>query len=213
MLLPTQFPYEVLLRGESRKHIDVEDIANYLRDLVFLHDRLVRLSDSDCNIDKLARSFFYVRGGRSVDARFRLKLTHLRQENPLEIGLIIAGLGVAAGAGWAFFQIVRGCILLSGERKLQQRQIRQNEISHARQLMELYRDFPPPRESHDLLLAVRGVRGERAPASEIEAAHRLVQADVRRLNAGAVDLTDVEIKSELNAEQVKQLAKAASSDH
>jgi hypothetical protein len=209
MLLPKQFPYEVVLKGQSPKNLEVEELANYLRDLVFLHDRLVRMSDPEYSIEKLSNSFFYVRGGRSVDTRFRLRLTHIRQESPFELGLLIGALLAAPAAGWGFFQIVRGCMLLRGDRRLQRQQVEQNEISRARQLMELHRDFPPPRERHELWSTVCEVHGADAPTSKVEAAYRLVDADIRRLNAGIVEPTELEIKRELDAEQLKELAKGA----
>ncbi len=40
MVLPEKIPLEILIRGTEAPNITVEEFANFLRDLVFLHDRI-----------------------------------------------------------------------------------------------------------------------------------------------------------------------------
>jgi hypothetical protein len=40
MSIPEEIPQQIVLRGAETQKLSLEDFANFLRDLVFLHDRL-----------------------------------------------------------------------------------------------------------------------------------------------------------------------------
>ncbi len=115
MVLPEEIPLEIVIRGSEAPNITVEEVANFLRDLVFLHDRLWMIASGAEAESTLAKSFFYTRNGRPVPSSYQLQLLSIRKESPFEAGILIGSALALAPAAWIYYRILRGALLLPGE--------------------------------------------------------------------------------------------------
>jgi len=122
MPIPQEIPSEIVLRAEPLGPIEVEELGNFLRDLVFLHDRLWIIGSKEHADYPLDASFFYTRSGRPLPPEQRLRLTVISKQSPLELQLVIQSAFLGLSAAWLFFQLIRGMVLLPGERRIQRLQ-------------------------------------------------------------------------------------------
>ncbi|MCL0094334.1 hypothetical protein M1N58_00330 [Dehalococcoidales bacterium] len=98
-------PYEVAILGDAGTVPLLEDIASWLRHLVYLHDRLVLLTSPQYRY--AASSFyFFQRSGRPLRETELLKVRYVRQGSPIEIAIII-GAAIGFPAAKAFIEFIK----------------------------------------------------------------------------------------------------------
>ena len=82
----------LIVRGDEVGSILLEDDANFLRDLIFLHNRIWILASRDESLYKLYYSnWFYVRGKGRVPEGQELSLISARIGSPFELNLNLNG--------------------------------------------------------------------------------------------------------------------------
>src|SRR4051794_12338160 len=75
----------IRIRGSENASIELEDYADFLRDIVFIHDRIWILASGDERFRRIYFShFFYVRV-RRVPADYRLRLVSSEIGSPFEL--------------------------------------------------------------------------------------------------------------------------------
>ena len=112
--------YGVHLRGIEAQLPALEDVGNYLRDLVFLHDRLV-LSQLRPRAGAEAYSFsFYSRYQRRELRESRPRLKSVVLGSPFELIVLLPAMLVAPRAVMAFTGLIRQLALVGPERALLQ---------------------------------------------------------------------------------------------
>lgn len=214
MPLPMEIPSMIVLRGSEADSIDLEDMANFLRDLVFIHDR-IWLAESEANREyDLNASFFYTRTGRPVPEADRLKLSNIRMASPWEMAVVISSaLTGAMATAWLFFQIARGVLLLPGERQLQQLNIAKLERDleagspqprvrrPAGDLADGSPQFPTPvNEMRSVSQAIaESVEHHLILPERAEALAPMVQKDVRRILKSRMRIEQVEPRNLVHA--------------
>jgi hypothetical protein len=187
MDLPPYIPYEVVLVGPETETMTVEDYANFLRDLVFLHDRLWIVASKERAAGyNLSAGWFYTRYGRPVPENQRLVLTSALKRSPFELGILIASAAEVGRVAWLFFQIIRGLLLLPGE--LEKQDLENEKLKHDNR-----EDYLSSRASGplDLRADLRDLAGtEREDADTVL---HLVQRDVERLKGGRLQITETRV--------------------
>jgi hypothetical protein len=195
-----EVPSKIRLYGAKIDLPNVEQMANFMRDLVFLHDRLWLIENRSNSEFNPRASYFYTRYGRSVPERDRLKLISIRMESPWEmavfIGSALAGTGATA---WAFFQILRGALLLPGELRLQQMQ----ELKAHHELQKLVAENASGHNSEPAAgnTIVSVIRALSLPEEKVGPAESLIQGDVRRLHESPLRLVEIEIIESIRPKQ------------
>lgn len=94
---------------------DLEDIATFLKDLVYLHDRLALLAPYNLENFKAYENiyvsdYFYRRFARPLSEADKLKVSRIRLHSPLSIELVLGialGFPAAAQAFVEFIKIIR----------------------------------------------------------------------------------------------------------
>lgn len=99
-------PFRIVLQGDAGEEPPLENIASLLRHLVYLHDRLVILASPKYRPSAYSSYFFY-RAGRPLKEDELLKVYYLKQESPIEIGIIISAALALPLAAKAFVQLLR----------------------------------------------------------------------------------------------------------
>ena len=122
MALPQEIPVEFIIRGTEAAELTVEEFASFLRDIVFLHDRLWLIESRTFREYDLRASFFYTRNGRPIPKDQRLELISVHKGSPFELRLRMHWVVGTATAAWLFFQLIRGIALFPGEIKLEKLQ-------------------------------------------------------------------------------------------
>lgn len=199
MPFPSEIPSEMILRGSEADSIDLEDMANFFRDLVFIHDRIWLAESKITRKYDLSASFFYTRTGRPVPETNRLKLSSIRMASPWEMAIAI-GSATAGGAAsaWMFFQIARGVLLLPGERRLQRLQeekLRRELANGTPQSLSPIDEYP---RSVDEVIA-EGVEEHLLLAEQAAVLEPLIQKDVRRILKSPIKIEELEPRSLVHA--------------
>jgi len=99
-------PFRIILQGDAGEEPPLENIASLLRHLVYLHDRLVILASPKYRPTAWSSYFFY-RSGRPLKEDELLKVYYLKQESPIEIGIIISAALALPLAAKAFVELLR----------------------------------------------------------------------------------------------------------
>ncbi len=99
-------PFRIVLQGDVGEEPPLENIASLLRHLVYLHDRLVILASPKYRSTAWSSYFFY-RTGRPLKDDELLKVYYLKQESPIEIGIIISAALALPLAAKAFVELLR----------------------------------------------------------------------------------------------------------
>ncbi len=197
MPVPEEVPYEIVLRGLEAETLAVEEFANFLRDLVFLHDRVWIMASKEHLEYDLAAGYFYTRYGKPIPEGQRLQLTYIKKESPYEVGMIISSASLAAGAAWLFFQIVRGVLLLPGEirkQRLEESKLRK-ELGSRPQEVSAERERVL-REVDEELKALPGSQGDR-----VEENLRLIHRDIERISENRMRITEVEVRRSIKTKR------------
>ncbi|HXN50427.1 MAG TPA: hypothetical protein VN943_00720 [Candidatus Acidoferrum sp.] len=221
MALPETIPLEIVIRGTEGKDLRVEDFANFLRDLVFLHDRLWMMGSEEYSESVLAKSFFFTRHGRPIPKEQQLKLVSLRKESPFELVVLIGSAIVGAPAAWIYFRILRGALLLPGEvekqdveiekGKSETQKLRLESIKLSREIAETetpqvneglaIEDFRERRRrlqsqgsrlAPDLASDLRDL--PQSHAESFEERVRLVERDVKRISDHEIVITEITVR-------------------
>ncbi len=186
MPLPEEIPQEIAVRGLEAEFVSVEDFANFLRDLVFLHDRIWIIASGREKEYDLKAGYFYTRYGRPVPADQRLQLVFARKGSPWEIGILIASAPIIAATAWGFVQAIRALILLPGEFRKQNLEIEKikTDIGLGKHQAQLALD-----DAVGELASTLEVRGERG-----EVQIRLLRRDIERISENKLVITEVEVR-------------------
>jgi hypothetical protein len=198
---PPEIPYEIVVRANDPQKTEVEELANFLRDLVFLHDRLWLIATDYSAKYNIGASFFYARDHRPVPHDQRLGMSFLRKESPLELAVIISSALAVPAAAWAYFQILRGRKLLPGELRLQQ-------LQEKKLLAEIDSLAPAAQKPQSELTSIYNELKEEAHTTlerrELEVT--LLQRDIERLSQDAFRITEIQVKQTVKYEP-RQLKK------
>jgi len=204
MDLPETIPYEIVIRGAEEKNISVEEFANFLRDLVFLHDRVLMMASEDFSQTKIAYSFFYTRNGRPIRKEQQLALVSLRKESPFEIVVLIGSAIAVAPAAWIYFRILRGTLLLRGEIEKQDVEIEKGKSEIEKLEMEkVHLAYEIEKKRRQLQeqtpKVVEDVRGDlqELPPSSVETFEErmhLVERDVERLTDHEIVVSEISVR-------------------
>lgn len=204
MALPERIPLEIVIRGTEAPDIAVEEFANFLRDLVFLHDRLWMMASGLHVESKLANSFFFTRNGRPVPAGYQLQLLSIRKESPFEVRILIGSALALAPAAWVYFRILRGSLLLPGEIEKQGVEIEKGKSEVEKLELEkvrlAYEIEEKKRQLHDQVPKIlNDVRGDlqEFPSSRIESFEErlhLVERDVTRLTEHEIVVSEITVR-------------------
>lgn len=199
MLLPDEIPSELLIRGAESSEITVEAFANFMRDLVFLHDRIWLISSEEYRNRSIKGTWFYSRYGRSIPESQQLRLAFVRKESPFELGIVLRTAAIAAPVAWIYFQLLRGALLFPGEIKNQQLQNTKLEYEIAEK-----KDAVASR-ARQAIAAVQDDLSEFVRSSEEPADERLhlVERDVERLSESEVIVTDIVVRHYVRTKQIK----------
>ncbi|TRZ95013.1 MAG: hypothetical protein D4R82_02895 [Dehalococcoidia bacterium] len=100
-------PFRIVLQGDAVKEPPVESIASLLRHLVYLHDRLVILVSPKYRSAAWSSHFFYRTGRPPLKNDELLKVYYLKQESPIEIGIIISAALASPLAAKAFVELLK----------------------------------------------------------------------------------------------------------
>jgi hypothetical protein len=216
MVLPEQIPLEIVIRGTEAPNITVEEFANFLRDLVFLHDRLWMIGSEAKVESTLGKSFFYTRNGRPVPASYQLQLLSIRKESPFEAGILIGSALGLAPAAWIFFRILRGALLLPGEIEKQDVEIDKGKAEIEKLNVEKVKTAYEIEEKRRLLQDARSARGHgpsiiddlqddlrelsQTQVESFEERVHLVERDVRRLTEHEIVVTEITVRRYVKVE-------------
>ncbi len=192
--MPREIPSEILIRAERLGTVEVEQLGNFLRDLVFLHDRLWIISSNEHADYPLDAGFFYTRSGRPIPPEQSLRLIRINEQSPLELQIAIQSAIVGIpGAAWVFFQLVRGALLLPGElriQKLQEEKLR-NEVPKLGSQVPIL-DLPD-RTAEIGRIYEEDLGKRNVPSSRRETELRLLLRDVQRIGEDGFRITQVEV--------------------
>jgi hypothetical protein len=101
------------VRGTEIRSVELEEYANFLRDIVFLHDRIWILSQNHKSAETLYYSnFFYTRGHRPVPTEQRLRLVSAVIGSPFDLNINVNFGKSFKQAAKAFVEILRGIATL-----------------------------------------------------------------------------------------------------
>jgi hypothetical protein len=194
---PEGIPSEIALRGYEEGAVTVEDYANFLRDLVFLHDHLWIAASDEARTYDLSAGYFYTRRGRPVPESQRLVLTRASIGSPFDLQMVIPSATLIASIAVTYYQLVqahRTRKLLPGEMRrqvLDEEKLRReldgvvpkvdSEAQHRglasgenqRALRELLRQLPQSTEERDDKIV------------------RVVQHDLDRISGSPIKITEV----------------------
>lgn len=99
-------PFRIVLQGDVVEEPPLENIASLLRHVVYLHDRLVILASPKYRPSAYSSYLFY-RARRPLREDELLKVYYLKQESPIEIGIIISAALVSPLAAKAFVELLK----------------------------------------------------------------------------------------------------------
>lgn len=103
----------IVIRGTEIRSVELEEYANFLRDIVFLHDRIWILSHNHKSAETLYYSnFFYTRGRRPVPEEQRLRLLSAVIGSPFDLNINVNFGKSFDEAAKAFVEILRGIATL-----------------------------------------------------------------------------------------------------
>jgi hypothetical protein len=144
MVYNEETPYEVVILGDAGEVPPLEDIASWLRHMVYLHDRLVLLTSYRYNY-AVSSFYFFQRSGRPLGETELLRVRHLRQESPVEIAIILGaaiGFPAAAKAFIEFIKMIRDWQLDKEYKALRNEDLRLGIEKKVREL-DISNQFPP----------------------------------------------------------------------
>jgi len=186
----------LLLRGTEEASVLVEDYANFLRDLVFIHDRIWILASPDERFSKLYYSnWFYVRGQQRVPEKQMLELRSAQIGSPFELKVKLDFGDQLQKAARAFLDLLRGLITLPEYKKkeklknrllkaavlkeeIEVQALKTSQDSRARTLLEELRSLPALQDQ------------------DWKTKVHILQNDVQRLSESRLRITSVEVESE-----------------
>ena len=190
-------PYEIKLTGYEDGPVRVEDYANLLRDLVFLHDHLWIAASRQTRDYDLSAGYFYTRYGRPVPDNQQLVLGHAKIGSPFDLQILIPSATLLASVAVTYYQLVQAY----RTRKLLPGELRRQALDEQKLHREL--DASPPKvnaEGQDLdpesregqhsleglLKDLPGFVGDRK-----ESITRVVRRDLDRISGNPIKITEV----------------------
>ncbi|MGH9686296.1 MAG: hypothetical protein ACRD5K_04295 [Candidatus Acidiferrales bacterium] len=204
MILPEAIPSEIVLRGIEAQEIRVEDLANFLRDLVFLHDRLWMMASEKYVGKDIGCSWFYGRNGRPIPGNQQLRLVSFRKESPFLADIIIASAALSAPVAWTYFRILRGALLLPGEISKQDAEVEQikthTEMEQLEKVKLAYEIVEMQRNWRERALATTSeLRKDlrefpSSPQEPFENRLELVERDIERLSRNEIIITNISVR-------------------
>ena len=200
-------PSEIALSGSEQGPVTVEDYANLLRDLVFLHDHLwIAASDQARDYD-LSAGYFYTRHGRPVPESQQLILRRARIGSPFNLQMLIPSATFIASVAVAYYQIVqahRTRKLLPGELRrqaLDERKLRRELDATPSKTNANGQNLDPyspedQRPLEGLLRDLPGFVGDRKATIM-----RVVQRDLDRISRNPIKITEVVVVRTIEPER------------
>jgi len=178
MVYSDETPYAVTISGEAAEPPALEDIAVWLRHIVYLHDRLVLITSK--RYDYAVSSFrFFPRSGNRLGRNELLVVRSLRHGSPLEVGIVIASAIAVPAAAKALVELI----------KLVRDWKPDNEYKKLRNI-DLYLDIQRKMQELDIPTEIpENLLGERPKEQPADA----VAEDVRRLLKDAVAIKDIKV--------------------
>jgi len=185
----------LILRGTEAGPVELESYANFLRDLVFLHDRLWILASKEASYKLYYSSNFYTRGRRPVPGPERLQLVSAHVGSPFELRLNLNVGEWLEGAARAFTEILRSVATLPAhvEREELHNRLVRAEVEYVeRQLQPRQASTEAVKRQPPVLLddlrSLPGLQGD-----EGEGRLALLENDVERISTSDLKITSVEV--------------------
>lgn len=167
---------------------DLEDIATFLKDLVYLHDRLALLAPY--NLENLktfeniyVSDYFYRRFSRPLSEADKLKVYHIHLHSPLSIEL---ALGIAIGfpaAAKAFVELIKTIRDWEYDKEMKQLEVMKLKLDIAEKIKD-YKDA----------LGITNI-DKISPQLNKEQIIELLEKDVIRLTRHEVKIKEVRVKN------------------
>ncbi len=190
MALPAEIPYEIVLQGTTEGgELRLEDFADFLRDLVFLHDRLWLIASRRSLQSRKLNGSRYYRSKRTVPFDQKLRLNYVRMESPLEIGFTIASAIKAAAVALAYAKAIEILVLLPGKRRKQNLEI---------QRLEDEREIRKKATETALeTIADSSGEGEERRVQQREEEYRWIRRDIGRIPEHGIKITELRIRRKI----------------
>lgn len=166
---------------------DLEDIATFLKDLVYLYDRLALLAPYNLENfkefeDIYTSDYFYRRFSRPLPETDKLKVAHIRLHSPLSIELV---LGIAMGfpaAAKAFVELIKIIRDWGYDREMKQLELMKLKLEIAEKIKKFEKE-----------LGITNV-DEISPKLSKEKIVELIEKDVIRLTRHEAMIKEVHVK-------------------
>lgn len=173
----------VRLTFDKLYQYDLEDIATFLKDLVFLHGRIAILAPYNLNNIKTFKyiyksKYFYRRFSHPLPETDKLKVSHIHLSSPLSIELILGiaiGFPAAAKAFIEFIKLIRDWELDRERKQLQNIELRLK-------IKKIIKEFN--------IIDINKMNAN----LNIEELSVLIEKDVIRLSRHEVKIKEVELK-------------------
>lgn len=166
----------VTVTAETAPEAVAEELANFIRDIVFLHDRIMLLGMVQTEPKYFWTPGFYRRDINRLSPEYRLRIASLSKESPIQIELV---LGIAA-------------VMLATAKTFVE-------------LLKLIRDWRLDRESKELqneklraeiAKILENVDMKKVSPEEQTHLEKLLKRDFERLAESAIQISAVQVKDE-----------------
>ncbi len=194
MARPAEIPYEIVLRGAVGDELSVEDFANFLRDLVFLHDRLWMIASRVPRKSGQPNRSHYYHSKWSVPDDQKLHLDYIKMESPLEIGLTIASAILRGTVALAYAKAIETLVLLPGKKRKQDLEVER---------LEDEREGRKRGATQAALQTISETSGESMElhGNDKEEAYRWIKRDIEKIPEHGITITQIEIRKVVKPEE------------
>jgi hypothetical protein len=188
--------YQTLrLTGVEKQPISVEDYANFMRDLVFIHDRVYILASKEGNYRLYHSNWFYVRDQPRIPNDQMLLLHSASIGSPFTLKIDINVDEWFKAAADAFLKILYGVITIPEHRereRLQNRLIKAKvlEAEHQQRARSAVLKIERKKALQELQ-KLPGLAGR-----DREGRQHLLQRDIDRISESPLLITDIEMEGE-----------------
>jgi hypothetical protein len=189
----------IRIEGVEPTTIPLEEYANFLRDLVFIHDRLWLIGlKQDFPTRLYYSSFFYVRDRPRVSHPLQLISTQIGSPFKLDVDVNVGDW--FKGAASAFMEVLRGVATLPSYIEKAKQEVEQNKLKTRQMRVETQLSESVARETK---LAIRDSTAARSikaldPGDIVDWQARLapLEKDIQRLSESPLKITKVDELSE-----------------
>jgi hypothetical protein len=179
-------PQQLAMQGLQDRKLLAEELGNFLRDLVFLHDRLWILASKEFVHYNYQTTWFFGRNTRPLPVEARLEVVSFRKESPWFLLLDLGAFGAFGAVCLLYLKVLRIALLLPGE--FVEQRLRIEILEHTRaekRKRESSTIIEPTQQDISQLPGLRGEQGEKN--------YQLLLRDAKRLSNGPLKTQGIEI--------------------